>query len=144
MATVLYTTGLKGQEIKSRIPTNQILQIGFYDSLLHPRTKSYSFNNQVAGILSDTHLTPAHYVFLTLWYRLVGDDGIDYRLFSVFAFLLSLPLMFLLARELFGSALAGWIATSLFAVSPFIHFEAQEARYYSLWVLFFFWPITCF
>jgi uncharacterized membrane protein len=61
----------------------------------------------------------------------------DYRLFSVFIFILSLPFIFLLAKTLFNSSLAGWIAISLYAVSPFIHFEAQEARYYILWVFFF-------
>jgi len=86
---------------------------------------------------TDTHVTPAHYVFLTLWYRLVGDNDMDYRLFSVFIFVLALPFVFLLARSLFNTYLAGWIAVSLFAVSPFIHTEAQEARYYMLWVFFF-------
>jgi uncharacterized membrane protein len=137
ISTVLFTSGLKERAIENSIVPNQIIPIGFYDSLLHPHTKQYSFNKQVAGILSDTHLTPAHYVFLTLWYRLVGDESTDYRLFSVFAFLLSLPFMFLLTRALFDSTLASWIAISLYAVSPFIHVEAQEARYYSLWVAVF-------
>lgn len=137
LSTVLYTSGINGDSIQKNIPVNQIQRFDYYDSLLHLSTKPYSLKNEVTGILSDTHLTPAHYVFLTLWYRLAGDNDMDYRLFSVFIFILSLPFIFLLAKTLFNSHLGGWIALSLYAVSPVIHFEAQEARYYILWVFFF-------
>jgi uncharacterized membrane protein len=137
IATILYTSGIKVQTIRESIPTNQIKSFGYYDSLIHLSTKPYSLKSQVSGIFSDTHLTPAHYVFLTGWYRLMGDNNTDYRLFSVFVFILSLPLFFLLTKTLFYSNLAGWIAVSLYAVSPFIHFQAQEARYNILWVCFF-------
>jgi uncharacterized membrane protein len=137
VSTVLYTSGINGDIMQKSIPVNQIKSFGYYDSLLHLSTKPNSLKNEVTGILSDTHLTPAHYVFLTLWYRLVGDNDINYRLFSVFIFILSLPFIFLLAKNLFNSYLGGWIAMSLYAVSPMIHFEAQEARYYILWVFFF-------
>lgn len=137
ISTVLYTSGINGYTIQESIPVNQIKSFGYYDSLLHLSTKSNSLKNEVTGILSDTHLTPAHYVFLTLWYRLVGDNDMDFRLFSLFIFILSLPFIFLLAKILFNTYLAGWIALSLYAVSPIIHLEAQEARYYILWVFFF-------
>lgn len=137
ISTVIYTSGVNGATIEKSIPVNQIEGFSYYDSLLHLSTQHYSFKNEVSGILSDTHLTLAHYVFLTLWYRLAGDNDMDYRLFSVFIFILSLPFVFLLAKSLFNTHLTGWIATSLYAVSPFIHSEAQEARYYILWVFFF-------
>ncbi len=137
VSTVSYTSGVKDITIEESIPVNQVNGFGYYDSLLHLSTQPYSIKNEVTGILSQTHLTPAHYIFLTLWYRLVGDNDIDYRLFSVFIFILSLPFVFLLAKILFNTRLAGWIATSLYAVSPIINTEAQEARYYILWVFFF-------
>jgi uncharacterized membrane protein len=137
VSTVLYTSGQKGSAIKKSIPVNQIKSVRFYDSLLHPSRKGSTITGEISGILSDTHLTPAHYVFLTLWYRIVGDENINYRWFSVFVFIISLPFTFLFSKTLFNSALAGWIGTSLYAVSPFIHFESQEARYYILWAFFF-------
>jgi uncharacterized membrane protein len=137
VSTVIYTSGITDNIILESIPVNEIKSFGYYENLLHTSNKNLSLKNEVAGILSDTHLTPAHYVFLTIWYRLVGDNEMDYRLFSVFIFILSLPFVFLLAKNLFKTSLAGWIATSLYAVSPFIHSEAQEARYYILWVFFF-------
>jgi len=63
ISTVLYTSGINGDVIQKTIPVNQIQSFGYYDSLLHLSTKSYSIKNEVSGILSDTHLTPAHYVF---------------------------------------------------------------------------------
>jgi hypothetical protein len=51
-------------------------------------------------------------------------------------FIVSLPFVFLLARTLFGSSLAGWITVSIYSISPFIQLQAQEARYHILWVLF--------
>src|SRR5947199_8823977 len=98
---------------------------------------TYTIKIQVSGIFSDTHLTPLHYVFLTVWHRLVGDDDIDYRYFSVFIFIITLPFLFLFAKHLFNSEIAGYITISLFAVSPFINLFAQESRYYILWTFFF-------
>ncbi|MDP2161311.1 MAG: glycosyltransferase family 39 protein, partial [Flavobacterium sp.] len=72
---------------------------------------------------------------LSFWYRMAGDTLTSYRLFSVLMFLLTLPFLYGLSRQLFGSKKAGLIAVSLFSISPFIHYFAQEARYYMLWVL---------
>ena len=137
VSSVLYTSGANESNIQQIIPVNQIKTFDYYNSFLHAKSKPQSFKNELTGVLSGTHLTPAHYIFLSFWYRLVGDENLDYRLFSVFIFIISLPFIFLLAKNLFDTNLAGWIAISLYAVSPFIQFEAQEARYYMLWVFFF-------
>jgi uncharacterized membrane protein len=137
VSSVLYASGVKESLTVNQIPVNEIKSVKFYDSLLDNSQKPDPLKNQVQGIFSNTHLTPAHYVFLTIWYRLVGDDEIHYRFFSVFIFILSLPFMFLLAKNLAGSNLAGWIGLSLYSVSPLIHFLAQETRYYMVWVFFF-------
>ena len=137
ISSVLYTAGIRDSAYLNKIPVNEIRSSAFYDSFLRLSTKPYPPTTEITGILSDTHLTPAHYIFLTLWYRLAGDETIDYRLFSVFIFIISLPFLFLLAKTLFHSSLSGWMATSLYAVSPFINLKAQEARYYILWVFCF-------
>lgn len=137
VSTVLYTSGIKEKDYLFRVPTNMVTSSNFYDSLLRPSTNPHAITYEIGQILSDTHLTPGHYVLLTFWYRLVGDNGIDFRLFSVFVFLLSLPFLFMLAKDLMQSSLAAWITISLFSVSPFINFHAQEARYYPLWVFLF-------
>lgn len=137
IATIKHSSGISLSSYDKLVPVNEIKNISYYDSLLHLNSQPYTIQSQIAGILSDTHLTPAHYVFLTFWHRVVGDDDMDYRLFSVFIFVVSLPFMFLLSKSLYKSALAGWIAVSLYAVSPFINLFAQESRYYILWAFFF-------
>lgn len=136
ISTVLYTTGIKDTVLQNNIPRNTIIKYGYFDSLLHPSTKLYLLRKEISGILSETHLTPAHYVFLTLWYRLAGDTNYDYRLFSVVIFIISLPFVFLLAKTMFNSSFAAWITVSLFSLSPFIQLQSQEARYHMLWILF--------
>src|SRR3569833_354373 len=69
VSTVLYTSGSNDVIIQKNIPVNQIRGFGYYDSLLHVSTQPKSFKSEVAGILSGTHLTPALYIILTVWYR---------------------------------------------------------------------------
>ena len=136
VSTVLYTSGQDEKELVNKT-RNQIINIKYYDSLLRPLSMKRSITSEVKRIFSNTHLTPAHYVFLVIWYRLVGDSTTDFRLFSVFIYLLCLPFLFLLIKKLSGDNLYAWITTSLFSVAPFISFHAQEARYYILWVFLF-------
>lgn len=112
---------------------NEIAPISHYTGLLKHNDFNYPLLPQLKKQLQNMNLNPLHYLLLSFWYRLTGDEFIYYRLFSVLVFLLTLPFLFLLAKEMFGSHRAGWIAVSLFSVSPFIHYFAQEARYYILW-----------
>lgn len=137
VSSILYTSGAYRGVIKKSIPVNEIKSISFYEKFLHPSQQHKSIRSEIAGIFSDTHLTPAHYVFLTLWYRITGDTPTDFRLFSVFIFIISLPIIFLFLKALFHSNLSGWIGCSLYAVSPIMNGEAQDTRYYILWVFCF-------
>jgi uncharacterized membrane protein len=143
IASVLYASGVKESKYINDIPANEIISIKYFDSVLHNADKPYTTKQEITGILSNTHLTPFHYILLSLWYRVMGDDDMDYRLLSVFIFMLSLPFLFMLAKTLFNSNLGGWITTSLYAVSPFINCQSQEARYYIIWI-FFFISSNCF
>lgn len=136
ISTVMHTSGIVLAD-PSRLPVNEIRHISFYDSLLRMNTQPYTIAGQLYGLAADVHLTPGHYAFLIFWQRIVGDSPSDYRLFSVFIFIITLPVLFLFIKELYQSDLAGWIALSLYAVSPFIHLYARDARYYILWSFFF-------
>ena len=114
-------------------PFGEIKNITYYRDQVHLRNRDTNLGDQMKGLFSGPNLTPMHYPFLMIWYRVVGDKPVHYRLFSVFIFLITLPFIFLLAKTLFQSSLAGWIACSLYTVSPYIHLYAQEARYYILW-----------
>jgi len=133
LATVFQVTGADNVLEIDSSKLNEIAPISHYTDLLRHRHTDHSLGSEYKGQLQNMNLNPLHYLLLSIWYRVVGDSFLDYRLFSVFVFLLTLPFLFGLAGELFGSRNAGLIAVSLFSVSPFIHYFAQEARYYMLW-----------
>lgn len=136
ISTMLHTSGIPLSQYDKLIPQNEINSSKMYNDLLHLNTQNYSIGNQLVGLFSDTHLTPLHYVPLMIWYRLIGDSPMDYRLFSIFIFIISLPVLFLLAKQLFKSDLMAWVTISLYSVSPTFHLFARESRYYILWALF--------
>jgi uncharacterized membrane protein len=136
ISTILHTSGIPLSQYANLIPKNEISSSKIYNDLLHLNTQDYTICQQIKGLFSDTHLTPFHYVPLMIWHRLVGDDAMDYRLFSIFTFIITLPVLFLLAKQLFQSELMAWITISLYSVSPTFHLFAQESRYYILWAFF--------
>ena len=129
ICSIEHTSGLTGYQTYQLIPKNEIKNITYYKDLLHLNSQNYTIGSQLKGLSRMTNLNPLHYEVLVFWHRIVGDDDVDYRLFNVFLFILTLPFLFLLAKTLFKSDLSGWIAVSLFAVSPFFHYYAHEARY---------------
>ena len=133
LASVFHVAGADDVLHVSDAHLNEIVNINEYTKLLKHNEFDYPLIPQLKKQLQNMNLNPLHYVLLSFWYRLVGDEFIHYRLFSVLVFLLTLPFLFLLAKEMFGSKRAGWIAVSLYSISPFIHYFAQEARYYILW-----------
>jgi hypothetical protein len=87
-----------------------------------------------AVLLSDTS-PPLYYLLLNLWTRGLGTSDTALRAFSVWWALASLPILWLLGRELGGSA-AAWSVCLLFAFSPVALFYSAEGRMYSLlWFL---------
>jgi uncharacterized membrane protein len=83
-----------------------------------------------AVLLSDTS-PPLYYLLLNGWTRLFGTGDAALRLFSAWWALLSLPLLWLLGREL-GSRRVAWTACLLFAFSPVAIYYSTEGRMYSL------------
>ena len=131
--TIQHTSGIPESAYPALIPENEINNIDIFYDIYRLNKHDYTLYSQLKGLAVSTQLNPLHYPLLMLWYRVVGDDPVHFRLFSVFIFIITLPFLFLLARKLFDSDIAGWIAVSLYAVSPFIHLFAQEARYYIFW-----------
>jgi uncharacterized membrane protein len=85
-------------------------------------------------VWEDPRQTPLYFVLARAWVMTFGSSAAILRAFSAVLSILSLPLVFLLCRELFGRSLEGWIAIGLIAVSPLHFVYAQEARQYMLWV----------
>jgi len=133
LATVFHVAGADDILHLSEAHLNEVVNIDEYTGMLKHSDFDYPLLPQLKKQLQNMNLNPLHYLLLSFWYRIAGDGFIHYRLFSVLVFLLTLPFLFSLCRVMYGSKRAGWIAVSLYSVSPFIHYFAQEARYYILW-----------
>ncbi len=79
---------------------------------------------------------PLYYILLQFWIALFGANAFAIRLFSVFISVVSLPLLYALARALFRDQRAAMLALFLFALAPLHIYYAQEARMYGLVTLF--------
>jgi uncharacterized membrane protein len=81
----------------------------------------------------DLQHPPLYYILLYYWVRLFGSSIACVRCLSALLSLLTIGGMYWLARRLFESRLAAWLAVGLVAISPLQIIFAQEARPYSLW-----------
>ncbi|MCJ7618965.1 MAG: glycosyltransferase family 39 protein, partial [Anaerolineae bacterium] len=86
--------------------------------------------SMIARTAIDIH-PPFYYLILHLWTLIFGPSAVSVRLFSVGVGTLSIPLMFLVARRLFGRRTA-LIAALILTVAPFHVYYSQEARMYAL------------
>jgi 4-amino-4-deoxy-L-arabinose transferase-like glycosyltransferase len=86
--------------------------------------------SMVARTAIDIH-PPFCYLLLHLWVLFLGSSPFAIRFFSLLVGVLSLPLIFLVARRLFNPSV-GLLAALVWAVAPFPIYYSQEARMYAL------------
>lgn len=95
---------------------------------------------QPLGVVMRTFVAPGENgplfnILLAIWIRLAGISEIAVRFPSAIAGTLSVPLIYLLTRRLAGPT-TGLLASGLLAISPYHVWYSQEAKMYSLVVLF--------
>ena len=78
---------------------------------------------------------PLYYALAWPWTQVVGNGEWGLRSLSAFAGVATIPVVYLIGRELRG-ARAGLLAAALVAVNPMLLWYSQEARAYSLLGLF--------
>ena len=93
-------------------------------------TKSVSSILQLTA--KDVHV-PLYSLIMHAWISLFGTEIRAVRLVSVFFFLLTIPVLFTLAKSLLGNK-GAVLTIILFITSPFILWYSSEARMYSLFV----------
>src|SRR4051812_17058394 len=94
--------------------------------------------------MTETEATPPlYYVLAWPWARVFGTGEAGLRAFSAVIGTATVPVMFAAGKELV-SRRAGLIAAALTATSPFMIWYSQEARAYSLLVLFGAASLYCF
>lgn len=85
------------------------------------------------GVKPDVH-PPGYQVLLFCSMRVTGDSETALRLPSAIAGILTIPVLFLIGRKLFGAS-TGLLGSALLAVSPSHIWLSQEARPYALLIL---------
>jgi len=82
--------------------------------------------------VEDPQHPPLYFLMARFWMQNFGGSLFASRLLPALLSLVSLPLMYKLAMELFASQRVAWMATALLAISPFDILFAQTARQYGL------------
>lgn len=106
----------------------------WFDEFMSAFRAHSAFKDTIAD-LSGSPLPPLYYLIMKVWVRLFGESAFSLRFPSLIFSTLSIPLIFLLARELFDKKV-GLISALLLSVSPYSINYAQDAKMYSLfWAL---------
>src|SRR3954462_2651102 len=90
--------------------------------------------DMISAVGSGESTPPAYYVVAWLWAKLFGTGEVGLRSLSAGVGTLTIPLAFVLGRELVGRR-SGLIAAALCAFNPLLIWYSQEARSYALLVL---------
>ncbi|MBW4563867.1 MAG: glycosyltransferase family 39 protein [Mojavia pulchra JT2-VF2] len=98
-------------------------------------------------ITKETH-PPLYFVLVHLWMKLFPNQGELVSLFAARSFpallgAISIPLTYGLGRLAFRSRLVGQLAAAMMAVSPYGIFLAQEARHYTLAMIWVIASLSC-
>lgn len=134
-------SGYAEAEVVAQLYDGEILEIADLQQYQHPHL-GRSLNDTLQALTGSPEHSPLYYLLARWWVQFFDpapenlmDSVWVIRSFSAMISLLAFPCVFWLSLELFGSALTGWVAIALLAVSPFHVLYAQEARPYSLWIV---------
>ncbi|HVO29207.1 MAG TPA: glycosyltransferase family 39 protein [bacterium] len=133
LATRVFAAGYTVDEWKRALYTGEIFDVADVERFQH-LNPARSVGAAIRGLAEDDpQHPPLYYVLARLWVLTFGDRIATLRALSALFSLLSIPLMYWLARELFDSEPIAMFSAALFGVSPFFVLYAQEAREYALW-----------
>ncbi len=130
--TSLRAAGFNRTDIDRQLFINQIIpaqELQKYQQIQPESTFQSTFKSLT---IENPHHPPLSYLMARLWMQQFGGSIIASRSLPVLISLLSLPLIYVLALQLFKSHLTGLLATTFLALSPFDILFAQTARQYSL------------
>ncbi len=130
--TSLRAAGFTRQEIDDELFQNRIVPAPELQKYQRIKPGSTAADTIHSLTLEDPQHPPLYFLAARLWMQEFGSSLTASRSLPAILSLLSLPLMYALAQELFASNLTSLLATALLALSPFDILFAQTARQYSL------------
>ncbi|HEY9671601.1 MAG TPA: glycosyltransferase family 39 protein [Waterburya sp.] len=130
--TSMRAAGFTRAEIDQELFQNQIVPAQELQKFQHLKPGSTLVDTIKSLALEDPQHPPFYFLIARFWMQVFGSSLTTSRLLPALFSLLSLPLMYGLGLQLFGSRQVASLATALLAVSPFDVLFAQTARQYSL------------
>jgi uncharacterized membrane protein len=128
--------GSNPEEIREELYSGEIYTPAEVLEYQFPRPGT-SWLDTVRGLArSDPKQSPLYYVTARWWVQTFGSSVAVLRSFGTLLGLLCLPLVYLLARELFEDPLVAWVAVGVVAVSPIRVVYDRDARPYAMWAIF--------
>jgi uncharacterized membrane protein len=133
--TSMRVAGYTEAEVIQQLSFNQ--EIGIRDLQKYQRISPEKDLTDTLRSLAveDPQHPPLYYILNWFWARSFGNSVAMTRSLTALLSLLVFPCIYWLCLELFESALVGWIAMALIAVSPLHLALAQDAREYCLWTV---------
>jgi uncharacterized membrane protein len=143
-ATLVFSLG---NNFKS-VPLDRIISL---DTLLQPLqvNPDATISDVVSLLVHEDNHPPLYFVLAHLWMKLFPPTGEYVNLWAarslpVMFGTLSIPAIYYLANVSFNSRLMGQLSAALMSVSPYGIFLSQEARHYTLVILFVIASLGCF
>ncbi|OKH25143.1 glycosyltransferase [Hydrococcus rivularis NIES-593] len=130
------------------VPLDRIISIATLLQPLQPNPDA-TISDVVSLLLDEDNHPPLYFVLAHLWMKLfpLGGDYVNLwaarSLPAIFG-VISIPATYWLASVAFNSRLVAHLSAALMAVSPYGVFIAQEARHYTLAILFVIASLGCF
>ncbi len=130
--TSMRATGFTGMEIDRTIFQNRLLTVADLQKYQKIKPNSSAADTIYSLSTEDPQHPPLYFLMARAWMQIFGSAISASRFLPALLSLLSLPLIYGLSVELWGSSLVGMMAMALLALSPFDVLFAQTARQYSL------------
>ncbi|MBD2102973.1 glycosyltransferase family 39 protein [Leptolyngbya sp. FACHB-261] len=130
--TTMRAAGWTRGEIDQELFQNRQFTVGQLQKFQQPKPGSTVADTVQSLAVEDPQHPPFYFLMSRVWMQLFGSSLTASRSLPALLSLLSLPLIAVLAWELFNSHLAALLAAALLALSPFDVLFAQTARQYGL------------
>jgi uncharacterized membrane protein len=130
--TSMRAAGYSSQDIDQEAFQNRIVPAAELLKYQRIRPNSTAADTVRSLAIQDPQHPPFYFLIARVWMQWFGGAITASRSLPALLSLLSLPLMYALAMELFAAPLVALLATALVALSPFDILFAQVARQYEL------------
>ncbi len=133
--TSIRAAGYTGEEIYLNLFNNTLSTPNDLQKYQNIKPESSLFDTIDSLAKEDPHHPPLYFLLSRFWLKMFGSSLTAVRTLPILISLISLPLIYWLAIELFKSKLVATISTILLALSPFDILFAQINRQYALLTL---------